>query len=611
MTHQPNIGKGALADDGGAILVIGLFMSVLLVAFLYYLVGAGDSLLLRERMQDAADASAYSAAIVHARGMNVLAMLNILMAAVLAVLVVLKLISTICIAAIAICIGLAFWTAGASMAPVPALEAGREVADEAYSSLKEPVFTLLRGGNKLAHVVRDITPIVAFVEVEHMASGVYSPPAQLGVVFPLFTSLPTEDDDFSRLCKKAGEFAGHLAALPLSVILRWDWLANAFGSAIGGLAGAFSSYFCGDGGSSPPELSYEEPTDLPRLTSPESTRCDQERGKKPGEQNPSVLQGECQVAGDQAKAAAEAVDRTTGECVGPSRTLCQQRKASARTVCKPGATPDLKHWWWQERRMRRKYRLVEEQGKPARVVKVGDDVAVSSAYVGAKDGAGSPPCTYPSPPPLEEYEKWTAWNPDVQQPVCTKGPREPHPLYDLKNRGLVELDVEYLEVTDVIACQAVTTKTLKMEDRLGQGGGKDKSPQRVKACADLGEGPFQLKVGIKGDLDRLKRFEPGVALATWGRGASAEGTLQGWASELGQFSFAQAEYYFAGGGAPASKADYQKWKDDWLWTMGWKARLRRIHFDRDGSDCVTSKEIGDQLTPFQQAKQTLGELFLH
>src|SRR5262245_43538333 len=80
------------SDQRGAIAFAALFMAVLLTGAACYLMGIGDSLLQRERLQDAADAVAFSSAVLHARGMNLLALLNMTMAALLAILVALKLV---------------------------------------------------------------------------------------------------------------------------------------------------------------------------------------------------------------------------------------------------------------------------------------------------------------------------------------------------------------------------------------------------------------------------------------------------------------------------------------------------------------------------------------
>jgi hypothetical protein len=122
----------ALADDrhddetlgsgtSGAIMVLGLFMAFFLVGALYFIIGIGNTILFRERMQDAADAAAFSAAVMDARGMNLIALINIIMAAALAILVALRAIQLLCIAGIAIAGALAWPTAGASLAAIPPL----------------------------------------------------------------------------------------------------------------------------------------------------------------------------------------------------------------------------------------------------------------------------------------------------------------------------------------------------------------------------------------------------------------------------------------------------------------------------------------------------------
>ncbi len=45
-------------------------MCACMVGILWYLAGIGDAIVFRERMQEAADATAFSAAVLHARGMN-------------------------------------------------------------------------------------------------------------------------------------------------------------------------------------------------------------------------------------------------------------------------------------------------------------------------------------------------------------------------------------------------------------------------------------------------------------------------------------------------------------------------------------------------------------
>jgi hypothetical protein len=77
--------------EDGAITVVGLFMACFLTGAIWYVVGIASAVLYRERVQDAADAVAFAGAVYHARGMNIIATLNILMSALLGLLVTVRL----------------------------------------------------------------------------------------------------------------------------------------------------------------------------------------------------------------------------------------------------------------------------------------------------------------------------------------------------------------------------------------------------------------------------------------------------------------------------------------------------------------------------------------
>ena len=66
-------------DERGAIMIIGLIMAFALVGALWFLLGIGSTLAYRERMQQFADSAAFSAAAVHARDMNIIVGINIVM----------------------------------------------------------------------------------------------------------------------------------------------------------------------------------------------------------------------------------------------------------------------------------------------------------------------------------------------------------------------------------------------------------------------------------------------------------------------------------------------------------------------------------------------------
>ena len=54
-------------NNRGAIMLIAVFFAIFAVGLLYYLIGISSSVLYREKIQDAADSAALSAAVMHAR----------------------------------------------------------------------------------------------------------------------------------------------------------------------------------------------------------------------------------------------------------------------------------------------------------------------------------------------------------------------------------------------------------------------------------------------------------------------------------------------------------------------------------------------------------------
>ncbi len=71
-------------DERGAILMMAVFMSAMLLGLLYYISGVGQTILYRERSQNSADSIAFSASVLKAQSMNTLAMLNVFMSGVAA-----------------------------------------------------------------------------------------------------------------------------------------------------------------------------------------------------------------------------------------------------------------------------------------------------------------------------------------------------------------------------------------------------------------------------------------------------------------------------------------------------------------------------------------------
>ncbi len=89
---RPNETPRMKDDQRGAVMLIGIFMACFLIGALWSVVGLGDALVYRDKVQEAADHTAFSSATVHARGMNFMAALNLVMLAIAAIWVVIDLI---------------------------------------------------------------------------------------------------------------------------------------------------------------------------------------------------------------------------------------------------------------------------------------------------------------------------------------------------------------------------------------------------------------------------------------------------------------------------------------------------------------------------------------
>lgn len=69
------------SDQRGAVMLVGLFLALAVVGTLWCLIGIGNAILAREVSQEAADSAAFTNAVIHARGMNFIAFINIIVMA--------------------------------------------------------------------------------------------------------------------------------------------------------------------------------------------------------------------------------------------------------------------------------------------------------------------------------------------------------------------------------------------------------------------------------------------------------------------------------------------------------------------------------------------------
>jgi hypothetical protein len=543
-------------DDRGAVLLLGVFLSVFAVAMLYYLVGLGDAIWTRESLQDAADAGAFSAAILHARGMNLLAFINIVMAALVAVLVACRVVQGLCLLGIGIATALASSTFGASLAAVPPLQSTMVAFQNAHEGLKPAVLGTVGVLHQAQRMISVAVPPVAVVDSVLEATR-HHPPARFGFAVPGGVTLPVEADRFEVLCERAGETAAALALSPLR-LLGLGVAAKPIEKAVGSMTGSASVFFCGAGGSKPPVYERREEVFYPRSDAARSCEEEAVSGKDSAS---SCARAERELA------AAEP-DRRTGNC-RPEQNCSLSGgyvalARAARAQCEPREGFFPTRLRWQERTVRVEYTYRRHRGW------VETDVRHSEPRL--HDGSFAMPCG-----PAGTFS--TEWN---REPYPSGRVSEVTPLCAEEHAppGDEGIDgdrrtIEYKEATHLFGC--VVHEVRRREPFAGGeplSGQSGREPHRVLQDADLGSETYQLRAVSWGDESGTAQAETIVALAAWGeqkteRGGSAlDHAVLGVASPLGRVSLAQAEFYYDHDGGEA--------RSEWLWNMKWTARLVRF-----------------------------------
>ena len=80
------------SDEQGNVIVLYIAAALLLVGMLWAIIGTGARMVQKETIQSSADAAAFSAAVIKAKGLNIIAFCNLVMALLLAIIMMLRLI---------------------------------------------------------------------------------------------------------------------------------------------------------------------------------------------------------------------------------------------------------------------------------------------------------------------------------------------------------------------------------------------------------------------------------------------------------------------------------------------------------------------------------------
>lgn len=561
-------------NTDGAILVMGLFMAVFLVAILYYLIGIGEAIYYRERMQDAADSAAFASASIHARGMNFIVLCNIIMAILVAIVLAVGLLENLLDKAAWFLLATSLFNPG-NIALAGAARAEQQVVNKAYKVIEKTVNALLVAVHAAEVGISYMFPVAGTAKALAVARGPYRPPAQFVVAWPIFEKLPVETDSLSVLCDHAHEYLDDIVTLPLPGPLRGP-VKVAF-EILKGLISAGAKSYC-DPSAPPAEQTTEEERVLPPF-GPNSEKCASEDDISDDERNAA-----CAEAETESKVVSD-FDQKTGVC---HTEACKVRRVKAATQCDPDTREKTYDHVWQERVVVRSMRR-DARGR------IEDEIVVEGdPYLHHQNGENDLPCRTPPwvLPPVPaalnqsgEYDLidtvvahgWKKPNSayptiDEQRPLCYQAYDEPLPRALKKE----EYRVRYIEVTEIVGCKEKFTRRYKFSKKLAAAEevGDSRSPLRVKKEAVLGEEDFQIRAFVIGDGKR-DLPEKVVKIATWGQVKESESALPTGASALGVLqrgSVAQSEFFFDGD----ASCNVPENKSEWMWSMKWKARFRRF-----------------------------------
>jgi hypothetical protein len=581
------------ADVGqrGAVMVVGLVMSLFLCGLLAYLEGVASTLFYQQHLQDAADVSAFAAAVAEARGMNLIVLINLVMMGLLATLVALKLIQTLASIALVAVLSLV-WLFAPLASTIPFLEAARESARAAHKALEPLVMSGLRGLHLAAEGVRVAVPAVAQAKVVLGVAQRLGPPVESAFSLPARLTLPVEPDAFEVLCKEAEDFVAGLVMLPLKPFLRPPIEGTVHG-ALSDLASAGTAWYCGDSDAEPPSTTLRYDRALPVLA--EQRACLKASEQETTDESRAVCERAAQLT-EQARA-----DDTTGSCVkdcepgGAYERVVQQ----ARVECDPSRPPRsglhvrdtwLENFEWQERRGLRRYRKTQDG-----LVKVSETLQSFRERSGKR--THHHPCGRGGF--LADEYVLDAGDLRAPQPVCTREtPHAGDPLV-----------VDVIEVSQILGCTEPVEERRSVADftkssAFGAGDSqwkRDRAPMRVVADLELGDDDFQIRAVTLG-VPLAPGTRRAIALAT---GRRSEPGLAASIAAQERFAIAQAEYFYEppkGTGLARSR---------WLWNRGWRARLRRVRLGQAGAPAALQLPAADQAALDAAGLQLPGLEVLH
>ncbi|HEY2747579.1 MAG TPA: hypothetical protein VGL86_23320, partial [Polyangia bacterium] len=313
-------------DEGGNVLVIYVAASVLLVGMAWAIIGTGARVVQKETMQSSADAAAFSASVIKAKGLNIIAFCNLIMALLLALVMLLRAIKYALI-------GLATIVSVCAAVPVifnplepvcvavaPDLDT---FAGNTYPRLEDQaerfIKIAMKGLSVTERAVARVTPILAFAEAYHIGTdGAYQKNfgsgALVTVAWPLpIEGLPVKDGTCKDLADNAKQYIADIASMIINKLLGVlhvpSFITGMVSGAIQAVVAPLAGTLCG--GSSTVDVAVQKTsTDCGTCQSAKNVKLstwsgkqvwrnsdmpqDQWKGSNPGSIN-HMVDGSCQM----------------------------------------------------------------------------------------------------------------------------------------------------------------------------------------------------------------------------------------------------------------------------------------------------------------------------
>jgi hypothetical protein len=239
-------------------MVLGIFMCTCLVGVLWYLAGIGEAVVFRERVQEASDAAAFSSAVLQARGMNLIVLINLIMACVLGIRVALKVVQLTLVILGAIFSAIGWFVPPVAPFGVAAFQGATQVQN-ILNQVKNPIDNTLKALSAVQKTIARVVPAASLAGGAQVGRlyqpGVSSAWAATDAA-TLAEGLPLEEGSGERLCFEAGRAFASLIwwALPDSLSgLEGGTPGEYFTDTVGTIVERGGAYFCenGSGGSAP------------------------------------------------------------------------------------------------------------------------------------------------------------------------------------------------------------------------------------------------------------------------------------------------------------------------------------------------------------------------